>query len=77
MNAKPTTAQIFDLQPAESVVQTPAPQRAELLAISEDGSLLVRTADGHEFLCDWLENSSNTNINLELGDRLLCIPATV
>ena len=78
MNAKPATAQIFDLQPVEPVAELPAhtPQRAELLAISEDGSLLVRTADGHEFLCDWLENTSNSNISLELGDRLLCIPAT-
>ena len=78
MNTKPATAQIFDLQLTEPVAElpTPTPQRAELLAISENGELLVRTADGHEFLCDWLENSSNTNINLELGDRLLCIPAT-
>jgi hypothetical protein len=78
MNAKPATAQIFDLQPAASEVQMPAPipQRAELLAINENGSLLVRTADGHEFHCDWLENTDNSNISLEIGNRLLCIPAT-
>ncbi len=76
MNQKIATAQIFELQPAES--QTPAtePQRAELLVIGEDGRLLVRTPDGHEFQCDWLENNSNANISLEPGDRLLCIPAT-
>jgi|GEM_PF-1976821 len=78
MISKPATAQVFDLQPAASVVQTPAPtpQRAELLAISEDGSLLVRTTDGQEFQCEWLENADNSNISLEIGDRLLCIPAT-
>lgn len=77
MSTKPATAQIFELQPAESQISTPAtePQRAELLAISEDGSLLIRTNDGHEFHCDWLENNSNSNISLEPGDRLLCIPA--
>jgi hypothetical protein len=78
MTTKPATAQIFELQPAESQAPTLAviPQRAELLAIGEDGSLLVRTTDGHEFYCDWLENNSNANISLEPGDRLLCIPAT-
>jgi hypothetical protein len=78
MSTKPATAQIFELQHTEVVVPTPVTtaQRAELLAISEDGSLLVRTTDGHEFHCDWLENNSNTNISLEPGDRLLCIPAT-
>ena len=78
MNAKPATAQIFELQHTESAVPMPAltPQRAELLAIGDDGSLLVRTADGHEFQCDWLESYSNANISLEPGDRLLCIPAT-
>ena len=78
MNAKSATAQIFELQPTEFSTPTPAttPLRAELLAIAENGSLLVRTADGHEFHCDWLENTSNANISLKPGDRLLCIPAT-
>jgi hypothetical protein len=78
MTTKPATAQIFELQPAESQALTPAtePQRAELLAIGEEGSLLVRASDGREFQCDWLENSSNASICLEIGDRLLCVPAT-
>ncbi|MFI3186416.1 MAG: hypothetical protein QX198_10600 [Methylococcaceae bacterium] len=78
MNAKPATARKFELQPAEFQTPTsaPTPQRAELLAIGEDGSLLVRTADSREFQCDWLENNSNANISLEPGDRLLCISAT-
>ena len=77
MNVKPA-AQIFELQPFESPQSTQAPiaLRAELQAIREDGFLLVRTADGQEFQCEWLENNSNANISLEIGDRLLCIPAT-
>jgi len=78
MKAKPANAQIFELQPSESSQTTPAPLslRADILAINEDGTLLVRTVDGHEFQCDWLENNSTSNISLEIGDRLLCIPAT-
>jgi hypothetical protein len=78
MSTKTATAQIFELQPTEVVVPTLVniAQRAELLAIREDGRLLVRTTDGYEFHCDWLENNSNANISLEPGDRLLCIPAT-
>ena len=78
MSTKPATAQIFELPTSELSQSTSVPitQRAELLAINEDGNLLVRCADGQEFQCAWLENSSNTNISLEPGDRLLCIPAT-
>jgi hypothetical protein len=78
MKAKPVNAQIFELQSSEFPQPTPAPIafRVELLAIKEDGILLVRTAENHEFQCDWLENNSTTNIILEIGDRLLCIPAT-
>jgi hypothetical protein len=76
MSAKPT-AQIFELPTSElsQLPLAPITLRAELLAINEDGSLLVRTADGQEFQCDWLENNSNANIILEIGDRLLCVPA--
>lgn len=78
MTAKPATAQIFELQPAEFQTPAPAtePQRVELLAIGEDGRLLVRSTDGHEFYCDWLENTGNANVSLEPGDLLLCISAT-
>jgi len=76
MNAKPATAQIFELHPSEFSQSTlvPKQRRAELVAISEDGTLLVRTTDDYEFQCNWLENSSNNSIDLETGDRLLCIP---
>jgi len=74
MNAK-NTAKIFDLPTAETL--TPAtPQRTELLAIREDGGLLVRNTAGQKYYCDWLENSSNAAISLTIGDCLLCIPAT-
>lgn len=74
MSPKPATAQIFELQPAASVAPTTAPRRAELISIGKHGNLLVRTSDDHEFQCDWLESSDNTNIKLEPGDRLLVIP---
>jgi len=78
MSAKTATAQIYELQPIEAVKPTPdfKSLRAELLVVDEDGSLLVRAANGFEFQCDWLENSQNANIELEPGDRLLCIPPT-
>jgi hypothetical protein len=76
MSSNSATVRIFELQTVESPVPTTivTPLSAELIAIVENGSLLVRTIDGHEFQCDWLENTSNANINLEPGDRLLCIP---
>jgi hypothetical protein len=78
MSPKIATAQIYELQPIElaQAKQEVKSIRAELLAIEEDGGLLVRTTDGFEFHCDWLENSQNANINLQPGDRLLCLPPT-
>lgn len=76
MSAKSTNAKIVEFQTVEPVAPylPPTPIRAELVSVSENGFIQVRGADGHEFNCDWLENTSNANINLELGDRLLCIP---
>lgn len=76
MSPKIATAQIYELQPIElaQAKQEVKSIRAELLALEEDGGLLVRTTDGFEFQCDWLENSQNANIELEIGDRLLCMP---
>lgn len=78
MSPKIATAQIYELQPIElaQAKQEVKSIRAELLALEEDGGLLVRTTDGFEFNCDWLENSQNANINLQPGDRLLCLPPT-
>ena len=78
MSLKPATAKIFELQPIEEVKPSSDLKSltAELLTIDEEGVLLVRTTDGFEFLCDWLENSQNANINLQPGDRLLCMPPT-
>jgi hypothetical protein len=78
MSPKIATAQIYELQPIElaQAKQEVKSIRAELLALEEDGGLLVRTTDGFEFHCDWLENSQNANINLQPGDRLLCLPPT-
>ncbi len=78
MSIKPATAKIFELQPIEEVKPSSDLKSltAKLLTIDEEGVLSVRTADGFEFHCDWLENSQNANINLQPGDRLLCLPPT-
>jgi len=78
MNAKSAIAQIYQLQPIESslLISKASSSRVELLRIDEDGRLLVCTADGYKFHCDWLENSQNANIKLEIGDRLICMPPT-
>jgi hypothetical protein len=78
MRSKPATARIFELQPAESKASIPSsqPLRAKLLAIKEDGILTVRTTDGNEFNCDWLEGNATAGIKLQLGDRLLVAPPT-
>jgi hypothetical protein len=76
MTATLATARIFGLQPAESKASIPPalPIRAELLAINEDGVLAVRTTDGYEFPCDWLEGNATAGIKLGHGDRLLVVP---
>ena len=76
MTVKPASARIFELQPAESraLPLSDFPQRVKLLAISEEGTLLVRTSDGFEFPCDWLEGPATAGIKLEPGDRLLVVP---
>jgi len=78
MSQKPATAQIYELQPIGSVLPKPEdkPLRVELINTDEDGGLLVRTTDGLDFKCDWLETSQNANIELQPGDRLLCMPPT-
>ena len=72
-NAKILEFQSTDYLPLKSEI---APLRAKLIAINEFGILLVRTIDDREFYCDWLESSQSTNIDLQPGDRLLCIPPT-
>lgn len=70
----PKPARILEFQAVETqVYDTTAPLRAELMAINKDGSLLV-SAQGREFLCDWLETQANGGIRLEPGDRLLVLP---
>lgn len=48
--------------------------RAELHAMEEDGSLLVRTRDGGLLRCDWLEGPATAGIRLEPGDPVLVTP---
>jgi hypothetical protein len=50
--------------------------RAELLSIGIEGKLQVRTAEGWEFPCDWLEGPATAGIRLQPGDRLLVAPPT-
>lgn len=78
MSKKSAVAQVVELQLIESAQSNLEAKslRAELLTIDEEGGLLVRSADGFDFHCDWLENSQNANIELEIGDRLLCMPPT-
>ena len=74
MSAKPANARIITLQTAEvPPFEASTPLRGDLLAIEEDGSLLVR-AHARDFRCDWLEGPTNAGIHLELGDRLLFMP---
>lgn len=76
MSGKSASAKIVEFQTVET--ETPSlplnPIRVELVGVSEIGNLLVRNSDNQEFHCDWLENANNANIDLEPGDRLLCIP---
>lgn len=76
MSTKPTTARVIEFQLAESPRAMPSapPLRTELIAVGEDGSLIVRATDGREFHCDWLEGPATAGIRLEPGDRLLVTP---
>ncbi len=48
--------------------------QGELLSIEKEGHLNVRTVEGWEFMCDWLEGPATAGIKLEPGDRLLVVP---
>jgi hypothetical protein len=76
MSTKTASTKIVELYISEPPVinSENAPLRAELITIAENGSLQLRIPNGHEFYCDWLETNFNSNIILEPGDRLLCIP---
>ena len=52
-------------KPAGSVL------RVRLVAFAADGCLIVQTADGQEFACDWLDSGAARS--LELNDDLLAI----
>lgn len=74
MSAILANARIIELKTAEiPPIETSTPLRGELLAIEEDGSLLVRV-HARDFRCDWLEGPANAGIHLEPGDHLLFIP---
>jgi hypothetical protein len=78
MNAKQKPFQTYQLKSIKSIqtITEDKSLRVELKIIDENGNLLVRATNGFEFKCDWLENSQNANINLQPGDRLLCLPPT-
>lgn len=68
-------ANVFDLKlgPRDGTESVPL-IFAELVAIEADGVLRVRTFEGRQLSCDWLENASNGVVKLEVGDRLLVMP---
>lgn len=76
MTASSAQARIFDFQAIESKLPKPSahPLRAELVAIDSRGYLQVRTLDGGQFPCDWLEGPATAGIKLEPGDHLLVVP---
>ena len=47
---------------------------AELVAVDADGVLRVRTLEGRQFSCDWLENAFTGTVKLNVGDRVLVMP---
>jgi len=50
------------------------PSRARLEAVLPDGHLRVRTPDGAEWACEWLDTGSAPNPPLGAGDILLVMP---
>jgi hypothetical protein len=64
-----------DIFQVNKISEFNVPFKGELVSIEADGILVIRF-NNIEFHCDWLENSQNANIELEIGDRLLCMPPT-
>ena len=75
MSAEFAIGRILELQAAESL-EPAMPMRAQLVALEADGTLRVRVATGREFLCAWLETSTNLTLELSHGDALLVLPPT-
>jgi len=69
--SRKNTAKVIELQPAEPAA---LPLRARLLAIQDDGALLVQLPDGVECACDWLESTTTAALALAVGDAVLVMP---
>jgi hypothetical protein len=60
-------------QPTDAF-QPAVPLRGQLIAFEADGTLRVKISSGVEFVCAWLETSTNLGLELSLGDALLVLP---
>lgn len=69
------TAQIYEFQITDWKADS-LPLRVDLIAIQDDGLLLVQAQTGWEFRCNFLETANTQVLQLEIGDKLLVIPAT-
>ncbi|MGZ4960631.1 MAG: hypothetical protein ACXV7J_15405 [Methylomonas sp.] len=67
------SAQIYELQTTSWNADS-QPLRAELIAIQDDGLLLVQTREGQGFRCAYLETANTPAMQLEIGDKLLVMP---
>lgn len=77
MASKKSTARVISL-PAGDAARPPADQRfpfaARLIAISGDGLLIVRDADGQHRDCDWLAGPGAVGVPLAIDDLVLVQP---
>lgn len=74
--SKNNSVKVIELQTVEAAIApAAAPERATLIAIEDDGNLRVRTADGGECSCDWLEAAAVVGPPLAAGDAVLVLPA--
>lgn len=60
-------------QPTDAFLPA-VPLRGQLVAFEADGTLRVQVSSGVEFVCAWLETSTNLGLELSLGDALLVLP---
>jgi hypothetical protein len=67
-------ARVVDFPLAPALARRDETQRAELLAVRDDGRLHLRLTDGREQECDWLETGAAVNPPLAAGDTLLVLP---